>query len=804
MKKPTIHMICNAHLDPVWQWRWEEGCSEALATFGNAIELINEHKQFIFNHNESVLYRWVLEYDRPLFKQIQRLVRNRRWCISGGWYLQPDVNIPGTESIIRHIAEGRQFFRKHFNVEPIVAYNFDSFGHSGGLPQILNLAGYHMYIHMRPQKHELDLPADLYRWKGVDGSEILTYRIAVGLYHAEAENIQSRIEQGIELALQLKRDVPVFWGVGNHGGGATQEALAIIDECMAREERINIIYSTTENLYHALRKYKTHAPIFQGDLQRAFTGCYTSLSRVKRRAQKGLAELVQAEALRSASWWHNHQPYPEDTLAEAWCDHLFNDFHDILPGSCIEPAEHDALDQYGRSAESVRRIRTGAATNLNKGNHRCLYIPVSLYNTNPSVTSCPAQVECVIAYQPKWTGNWHLRLYALDGSEIPCQEEQPESLLPFNSWRRRVSFKAELPQLGVSRYELQLHEGTREQSGCAPVMNYKLDPQEGLIRNLDAGGGRECLNGLLLQPLIVEDDGDAWGSDRWSYRNVIAEFVPIPERFCVIADGPIRRITESVFTYNKSTIALRTLSYPDWPVLEFQFRIQWNEALRRLKLAIPTSFNSSSLLCEVPGGAIHRPADGQEHVHGRWCMVEGEINGRKTALALINNGQHGIDLLDGELRLSVLRSAAYCHEQGLALGDTPARKFMDQGIHDIHLLVTAGDTDEVRNRVAGLAEWLIAPPLAYSHLPIGKKQSQLDNFVELVPSKIRMLAYKRSWDGKALIIRLQETTGRPTQSTLKLKTMKKSLKISFAPFEIRTLRFERDGQWKEVDTIDEH
>ena len=116
MNQPALHLIANAHLDPVWQWRWEEGCAEALSTFSTAVELLEEHPTLIFNHNEAVLYQWVKEYDPALFSKIQALVAAGRWAISGGWYLQPDVNLPGTESLIRQIAHGRRFFREHFGV----------------------------------------------------------------------------------------------------------------------------------------------------------------------------------------------------------------------------------------------------------------------------------------------------------------------------------------------------------------------------------------------------------------------------------------------------------------------------------------------------------------------------------------------------------------------------------------------------------------------------------------------------------------------------------------------------------------
>src|SRR5512137_191978 len=268
--KPSVHLICNAHLDPVWQWRWEEGAAEALATFRNAADILDEHPGLIFCHNEAWLYQQVERLDPALFVAIRRYVEAGRWAVSGGWYVQPDVNLPGAEALIRSIAEGRRYFREKFGVSPRVAYNFDSFGHSGGLPQILRQAGYEMYVHMRPQADELDLPSDLYRWRGVDGTTIPAYRIAVGLYHSEHDNIEERLRAGVELALELGRDVPVFWGLGNHGGGATRRDLETIDAFIVREPRVRIVHSTPDRFYDAVKDAAAIAPIHDGDLQRVF------------------------------------------------------------------------------------------------------------------------------------------------------------------------------------------------------------------------------------------------------------------------------------------------------------------------------------------------------------------------------------------------------------------------------------------------------------------------------------------------------------------------------------------------------
>jgi alpha-mannosidase len=805
--KPTLHLLCNAHLDPVWQWRWEEGCAEALSTFAVAADILEEHPDLIFNHNEAVLYQWVLEHDPALFRRIQKLVGAGRWCVAGGWFLQPDVNLPDTESLFRHIAVGRRFFAHHFGVTPRVAYNFDSFGHSGGLPQILRLCGYDLYIHQRPQSNDLNLPADLYRWRGLDGSEVLALRIAVGLYHTERDNLAARLEQGTAIALELDRDVPVFWGLGDHGGGPTRQDLATIDAFARTETRVTVRHSSTEQLLDALRVAGEHAPVVQGDLQRVFTGCYTSLARLKRTAVHSLGGLVQAEALCTAAWWQTSRPYPRDAFAGAWRDHLFNDFHDILPGSCVEPAEQDALGLYGQVAETTRRLRLGAATSFNQGSHRPLYLPLTVLNANPACMRVPVEFEAMLDLRPKWSGRWHLDLLTLDGQPVSSQEEQPEALLPFNGWRRKLVFLADLPALGPRHYRLEIREGAPQQTETPPAIEHQIDPFSGLIRSLTPAGGGDLLAGPLPQALVVADTADSWGTDRSCYREEVGRFEPVPDSLRAIETGPIRTIRESEHRYENSRLLLRVVTYAAWPWIELCCRLHWNQERQRLKLVFPTVLRADRVLVEVPGGAFPRPADGQEHVHRRWILMEGVCAGRPAAFALVHNAGHGFDCQEGEIRLSVLRGAAYCHEQGFALGDRPARKFMDQGVHEFRLLVAVGDPAVVRDAVSGLADWLAAPPVAYPHLPIGQQPadgpSRYPSTVEISPAQIRMLACKPSEDGNAMVVRLQETAGTATEANLCVQGMAQPVTIPFAPFEIRTFRIERDGRWRAVNPLAE-
>ena len=212
-----VFMICNAHLDPVWQWEWEEGAAEAISTFRVAADFCEEYEGFVFNHNEALLYRWVEEYEPVLFERIRELVKKGRWHIMGGWYLQPDCNIPSGESFVRQILEGHKYFMEKFGVTPQAANNFDAFGHSRGLVQILAKSGYKGYIFCRPTGEVRGLPADLFVWKGFDGSKVMAQRMPM-MYSSGRGGAVDKVK-GTVGAYPDSEFIPCLWGMGDHGGG---------------------------------------------------------------------------------------------------------------------------------------------------------------------------------------------------------------------------------------------------------------------------------------------------------------------------------------------------------------------------------------------------------------------------------------------------------------------------------------------------------------------------------------------------------------------------------------------------------
>ena len=147
-----LHLVGNAHIDPVWLWRWQEGFSEILSTFRSALDRMNDFPDFKFTCACSSYYRWVESVDPQMFAEIKQRVEEGRWSIVGGWYLQPDCNIPDGESFARHGLVAQRYFMEKFGVTAKTGYNVDSFGHNAALPKILKGCGMENYVFMRPSE----------------------------------------------------------------------------------------------------------------------------------------------------------------------------------------------------------------------------------------------------------------------------------------------------------------------------------------------------------------------------------------------------------------------------------------------------------------------------------------------------------------------------------------------------------------------------------------------------------------------------------------------------------------------------
>ncbi|MCC6801239.1 MAG: alpha-mannosidase, partial [Anaerolineae bacterium] len=280
MKQKKLHMIGNAHIDPVWLWQWQEGFHEVKATFRSALDRMKEYDDFKFVASSAVFYSWVENSDPAMFAEIQQRVAEGRWQVVGGWWIEPDCNIPSGEAFVRHGLYGQRYFQQKFGTTARVGFNVDSFGHAGTLPQILKKSGISYYNFLRPMPHEKGMPSRLFWWEADDGSRVLTYRIPFE-YLSWGKEISEHIARCTHEIKAPYDEGMCFYGVGNHGGGPTKANLDSIHNLNGRDALPELLLSTPEAFFDSVAGKDLPIPVVHSDLQNHAVGCYAAHSGIK-------------------------------------------------------------------------------------------------------------------------------------------------------------------------------------------------------------------------------------------------------------------------------------------------------------------------------------------------------------------------------------------------------------------------------------------------------------------------------------------------------------------------------------------
>jgi alpha-mannosidase len=808
MKK--IDLLCNAHLDPVWLWEWEEGAAEAISTFRVAAELCEQYENFIFNHNEALLYRWVEEYEPALFKRIQHLVKSGRWHIMGGWFLQPDCNLPSGESFVRQILVGRRYFREKFNVLPTTAINFDPFGHTRGLVQIMAKSGYDSYIFCRPSPSDCPLPADDFIWVGYDGSKITGHRTK-NWYNSRLGQARDKVEQF--LVDSPDRDVSlILWGVGNHGGGPSRGDVYALEALIEETDNFDIRHATPEMYFADLKESGKQLPEHLGDINPWAVGCYTSQVRIKQYHRLLENTYYAVEKMAATAALYGILPYPKKELTAALDDLLMAEFHDILPGSSIQPVETTSLRLMDHGLEILSRIKARTFFALSEGQPKAQdgKIPILVYNPHPFPIETIIACEFQLADQ-NYSGTFTQVKVSQGEKEFPTQVEQELSNLSLD-WRKRVLFKAELAPAQMNRFDCELVEqpskpeiNLRGDSGTIHFQTEDLDvlvnTSTGLLERYRVRGVDFFQPGAL-RPLVIRDNEDPWGMTTRAFRDLVGVFdLMQPDEGTafsgihlgelpsvrIIEDGPVRTVIEAVLAYGKSAICQRYYLPKRGTELEVEVRVHWNEKDSMLKFSVPTTFSQARYLGQVAYGVSELPSNGDEVVAQKWVAVVSENRG--GALTCINEGVYGSDFLGGKLRLTLLRSPAY---SGHPIGDRPIvpqdryTPRIDQGERIFRFWFNAGQATERLTAVDREALMHNEKPYALSFFPHGEGNLPSAGLV-LTDNVVQVSAFKQAEDGKGFIIRLFEPTGRPRSTTLVIPGLSIRKDLVFEPFEIKTL-----------------
>ncbi|MFW6598401.1 alpha-mannosidase [Propionibacteriaceae bacterium Y2011] len=829
----TIHMIGNSHVDPVWLWPWQEGYAEARATFWSVIHRMAEYPDFVFSCDQVVLLAWVREQDPVLFERIKERVAEGRWINTGGWWVEPDCNMPLGESFARQGLYGQRFLIEHFGTPATVGMNVDPFGHNAMIPAILQGQGMHTYTFLRPGPHEAsDVPDTPFWWVAPDGSRVLTSRIPFE-YCSSDGDLAYQIDKGLAQLERTFDPLMIFYGVGNHGGGPTRANLDSIGRYQRMGTYGDLVLSSPADFFAAVTARveadDLELPEWHGDLQHHAAGCYSAHSGIKSWQQRAQQAVLTAErwAIIADVLGRDGNPAladPREDLTQAWHQVLFNQFHDVLPGSAIETAYEDARDQLGEAVSIAKRITTRAHNAI----ARQVDIPfqegtqaVMVFNPHPW------PIRTVVDMNYGMSAPVHAGVVDADGTPVDSQPTRSVASME-HPGRGAVAFAADLPATGYALYRLV---ATRTEPTTSLVatdttlendrLRVELDPVTGWLRSLvDKATGTDLVAGSAGGHLTVCGDGsDTWGHHVVTYAWP-GEELPV-ERIEPGECGPLRASIKVFRRWRSSTVIEEFMLHADSSELEVRVEIDWREPLTVLKLRVPVALTDPTATYEIPYATMVRPVDAAEEPAQSWVDLSGSAGDQNAGLTVITTAKHGYDVSPAghptpdstpSIGITAVRSPAYAWNDPQRLDADSGIGFQDQGRQAFRYLLVPHDGDwrnaDPTRRAAELRQPVRAMLEAFHHGTLPGRAS----FAAGRDAGVMITAIKGSedpadgaTDGEPdVIVRAVETHGTSTSTTLDLDFVGRSLQADFGPYQVRTFKIPRSSRRRvtEVDLVE--
>lgn len=788
MKK--VHLICNAHIDPIWQWDWQEGVSAALATFRSAADLADEF-DYIFCHNEVTLYKYVEEYAPDLFQRIRGLIRAGKWRIMGGWYLQPDCNMLTGESFVRQILKGKEYFTEKFGVFPTTAINFDPFGHTRGMVQILQKCGQDAYLFMRPHRQECLLPSEQFIWEGFAGSSVKACRI-MSYNSPLGRSVESIRYQTGE---QPQDVVCVAWGVGNHGGGPSRKDLADIQELM-QDSEIQYVHSDPDRFFAEMQAQAR----FNRSLHISNPGCYTSMAKVKQAHIRLENELYQAEKLCAVATAAGLMDYPAAGFHTVTEDLLIAEFHDTLPGSCVQNGEANALNLLNHGLLEAERLKTRAFFALSRFQPQAKAgeYPILIFNSQPCDIEENVECEFILADQ-NWdeTALAQISLYDEAGNPVPFQQVKEESNLNLD-WRKRIAFMAKLPAMTMSRYSVYISftpvkkEPRKEEFIFDNGRKYvEVDPKTGLLTHYRLNGVEYLSGGTEL--VMMTDNANPWGMGAFQLAGIGRDeeafsLDPSPDgpfrgmkSVQVIENGDIYLGIEAFFKKDNTRARVLYKIYKNEDAVDMEVTLFMGDIDRVIKLKVPTGF-TGKLVGQTAFGEDELFCDGRENVALRYVALKQD----DRSLALLNSSCYGSSYRDGAIYQSLVRGVSYCAHPILDRPLIPTDRYVkkiDQGETRFSFRLVAADPA----LLGSLAQRFNQKPVLVNAYPLQEKGCDCDRdlSVRISNPAVTLEALKGADAGEGYVVRVFNNTETPQET--EVSVFGQRISLSFAGYEVKTL-----------------
>ena len=807
---PYVRLIGHAHLDLAWIWGWQDACQEALSTFSSAVSRLHENPDLHFIQGEAIFYEWIEEFDPGLFKEIGKLIAEKRWFVVNGWWTQADCNLACGEGLIRQALYGKKYFYEKFGIDVKTAFSPDSFGHPSSLVQILKLCGYDNFIFKRPSRLQLELPGQLFLWEnasndqGGSGSRILSFRITDQYSIEECEPLDEHIEAAKNGLLEFMKETVCFFGVGNHGGGPTISQINKIRE-LQKEKKFNIGFDSLEGYFTEAEKHMEKIKVVKNELQYDAVGCYSVVNDLKKLNRKAEELLLSAEKWDAISSMLFRHAASNDEIELLWKKQMFNNFHDVLTGSCVPEVHQDAVNLYGSviagaeeiehaALRNISRFYSGSSYSLNATYNGLLY---NFFNSTSYEREELVEIEPWFGWYENMEGNYFIE--DCRGNEIPYQEIPAASP---KKEMRRILFKVTVPSHGFSTYKISKKDDPQEPFETA------LKITENTMENQFLKAEFNVSDGMLVKLIdksteknlicadqgscgkIFKDESNAWGHDVIGFDNYIGQFENADLK--MLEKGPLR-IKLRIKSYWKNSWLIQDYSLDHFSKkLRCDAQVCWQENHKGLKICFPFDIRNPEVTAETPYGWTFYENKGHEFPGQKWLSLFKE----NKRINLVNDSKYGFSVKGSEIGMTVLRSPIYGNESrdGILPKDRE-HIFTDQGIFSFSYSLSFENNPYKDGLIFNSPLKALPDSLYKASIPLPVSFVSSDN------ENISLEVIKRHDSKQETVIRLFSSASTGEESVIRSSFLRIEEKVRLCPGEIKTF-IVQDGKLKEILPIE--
>jgi len=768
LRQATFHLTGNSHIDAAWLWPWTETVDVVKRTFGTALQLMYEYPQYTYTQSAAAYNEWMADKYPDLNADIKRRIQEGRWEVVGGMWVEPDLNMPDGESLVRQLLVGKRWYKQNYGVDVRIGWNPDSFGYTWQLPQIYKKSGVDYFVTQKMTWNDTNqLPFKLFWWESPDGSKVLAY-----FPHDYANNDLNPVRLSADLVTARQRatgmtEMMDLYGIGDHGGGPTRAVLdegshwagpdangqphvlpkmqfGIAQTYFSSVEKQIAPESRTWNYQTIAKGYEPPAavpgevsiPTWKSELYFEYhRGVMTTQAHHKHNMRTSEEEVLNAEKWASIAWLDG-KAYPGAELTEDWKKVLFNQFHDLAAGSGIGVIYKDAQKDYDVVRWSTDEIGAGSLEKVDeKINTEGAGVPVVIYN--PLAWDRSGDVSVRIQGKTAEASNVTLHV-----ANVPALGYKVIWTGKTGNAEKSAAVSEQGNTITLTNAELRV--AIDKTSGCITSLSEKKSNFE----TLAAGACGNQLQFFHDNP----KDYDAWNVDPGTY-----DVPPITldragsVEVTKLGDGaPAVRVTHNW----QSSKFVQTISLPagDPGIVDVENDIDWHESHILLKAAFPLAATSDFATYEIPYGEIERPTTR----NNSWEKAQFEVPAMRWAdlgdgkhgLSILNKDKYGYDAVGNLLRITLLRSPKW---------PDPDADMGHQHFHYALYPHSGTWKDALTVRHGWEYDYPLHAVVTTAHA--GSLPAE-HSFASVSPENVVLTAVKKAEDAKGLIFRAYEWAGK--------------------------------------------